>query len=447
MGKSGYFKTFSMAAMDALKKIPLFIIIILFLLTVLFYLPEKALGNEDIGNPLIRNYYPEEYKAHFQNWATVQDSRGVMYFGNSEGVMIYNGNHWELVEIAGHSRVRSLCITTCGRVFVSGVNEIGYLAINAAGQFTYVSLVNLVPENERNFAEVWSIFSVDSGVYFGSEKKVFRLFENKITVIPVLSKAEGLYRVHGEIISAQNTTGLFVLRQGRFQQLPQCERFTRSNSGTILVLPYGDNKLLLCTQKEGFFLYHLQTALSRKVKTAPVPSLLEPFPSEVAGLVRPSPYLRAARIGETHYVISLWGKGICIMDNQGELVQFIDEEKGLAGNYVSCVFVDRNRNLWVMAHNGISFIETGSPLSLFNDAHGLPRLMVTVCRHGGTLYAGGLSGVYSLQDITKKNGAADRWFLPVEGVRDQCFALYSRDDLLLAGGEGVIQVNGLSGKK
>ena len=36
------------------------------------------------GAPFIRNYPPDEYGAHNQNWAIVQDKRGVMYFGNSQ---------------------------------------------------------------------------------------------------------------------------------------------------------------------------------------------------------------------------------------------------------------------------------------------------------------------------------------------------------------------------
>jgi hypothetical protein len=35
--------------------------------------------------PFIRNFPTEEYKAYSQNWAMVQDQRGIIYFGNQYG--------------------------------------------------------------------------------------------------------------------------------------------------------------------------------------------------------------------------------------------------------------------------------------------------------------------------------------------------------------------------
>jgi hypothetical protein len=45
----------------------------------------------ELGLPFIRNYSPKEYGAQSQNWVIVQDSRGVMYFGNYLCVLEYDG--------------------------------------------------------------------------------------------------------------------------------------------------------------------------------------------------------------------------------------------------------------------------------------------------------------------------------------------------------------------
>ena len=49
----------------------------------------------------IRNYSPREYNASPQNWAIVQDKRGVMYFGNNKGkgkgILEYDGVKWRLI--------------------------------------------------------------------------------------------------------------------------------------------------------------------------------------------------------------------------------------------------------------------------------------------------------------------------------------------------------------
>lgn len=44
-----------------------------------------------LGVPVIRYYLPKEYKAHNQNRAIAEDSRGIMYFGNSGGLLEFDG--------------------------------------------------------------------------------------------------------------------------------------------------------------------------------------------------------------------------------------------------------------------------------------------------------------------------------------------------------------------
>ena len=52
---------------------------------------------QDLGAPIITNYEPEQFKAHIQNWVAVQDHRGVMYFGNSSGILEFDGQRWQLI--------------------------------------------------------------------------------------------------------------------------------------------------------------------------------------------------------------------------------------------------------------------------------------------------------------------------------------------------------------
>ena len=42
---------------------------------------------QETGFPFIQNFSARDYNAHQQNWAVVQDPRGVMYFGNVAGVL------------------------------------------------------------------------------------------------------------------------------------------------------------------------------------------------------------------------------------------------------------------------------------------------------------------------------------------------------------------------
>jgi hypothetical protein len=93
-----------------------FIIILFFSFQLVFSQINK------LGIPLIRNYSPQEYSASEQNWAVVQDQRGIMYFGNNDdGVLEYDGKNWMRIPIANKSRVFSLAIDTTNTIYVRSI--------------------------------------------------------------------------------------------------------------------------------------------------------------------------------------------------------------------------------------------------------------------------------------------------------------------------------------
>ena len=133
-----------------------------------------AQESSEVGLPFLHNYSTEEYDASYQNWAIVQDKRGVMYFGNNTGVLEYDGVSWRRIQTEDQSVVRSLAIDQAGVIYVGGTSEFGYLAPDALGQLHYVSLLDQVPEAERDFIDVWDTRVTSTSVYFQTNKYLFR---------------------------------------------------------------------------------------------------------------------------------------------------------------------------------------------------------------------------------------------------------------------------------
>src|SRR5688572_31761419 len=50
------------------------------------------------GRPFIRQYAPLELGGAGQNWAIVQDARGLIYVGSASGVLEFDGASWRLIE-------------------------------------------------------------------------------------------------------------------------------------------------------------------------------------------------------------------------------------------------------------------------------------------------------------------------------------------------------------
>ena len=78
-------------------------------------------------NPTISDFSPNVTKtsngghgASEQNWAIVQDSRGVMYFGNHDAILEYDGVSWRKIYVKNRTTVRSFAIDGNG-------SDAGYL--------------------------------------------------------------------------------------------------------------------------------------------------------------------------------------------------------------------------------------------------------------------------------------------------------------------------------
>ncbi len=105
----------------------------------------SAFGQTEKGLPFITNYGPKDYGGDGQNWAVTQDHRGVMYFGNGNGVYEYDGISWRNIPLSNSATVRSLGVAADGTVYVGGVRDLGYLTADDHGRTKFVSILPDIP--------------------------------------------------------------------------------------------------------------------------------------------------------------------------------------------------------------------------------------------------------------------------------------------------------------
>jgi hypothetical protein len=77
------------------------------------------------SQPLIRNFPKEEYQGANQNWSIAQDKNGVLFFGNTYGLLEFNGADWILHTHPDITLVRSVYAdTTDGKIYVGSFEEL-----------------------------------------------------------------------------------------------------------------------------------------------------------------------------------------------------------------------------------------------------------------------------------------------------------------------------------
>lgn len=112
-----------------------------------------------------------------QNFAMVVDLEDRVYLGNAEGVLIYDGEYWQLVRLPNADIVRSLAFDGANRVYVGGYDAFGYIERTSTGEYHYNDLSALFADELRGelFADIWHLQVSDEAVYFVGLEHLFRV--------------------------------------------------------------------------------------------------------------------------------------------------------------------------------------------------------------------------------------------------------------------------------
>jgi len=173
-------------------------------------LTNLATHKSEIGLPLAQGHSYKEFNSQGQIWTINQDRRGLMYIGVSGGDLIeYDGVTWRKIS-TGSDTVRSLAFDEAGRLWLGCNGTFGYVEPNTKGSLHFVSLLDKVPENERQFTDVWQTLVTPQGVFFRSYEKLFRWSDNTIHVWShgERDRYQALSAVRGHVYTAQNHMGL-----------------------------------------------------------------------------------------------------------------------------------------------------------------------------------------------------------------------------------------------
>lgn len=392
----------------------------------LFHTGPLFAGNiENPGIPLIRNFTPREYDAHPQNWTILQDDRGVMYFGNTNrGLIEFDGSQWRRIRVANNSSIRSLALDADGTVYVGAVGTFGFLESDSKGERHYISMVDRLDQKERDFTYVWNIHITSHGIYFNTAERLYRWHNDKMEVFSIDS-LQFSFAVYDRVLLPRGDGGMSVVENGTLRSLELCESKLRGAPfSKVLISPYDKTKgiILIAAEKRGFYLYDLYGH-----------TFFKRLPSGLDDYVARNGLYCTAKLGDNYFAYGSRRGGIVFMDRNGKLLKIIDKTHGLQDNSVWNLYVDRGGNLWAALNIGISYIETGSPLTRFTESSGLEGALVTVTKFRGNLYAGTFTGIFHLS-------GDQRYFHPVSNYKGTCWDFLRVNGSLLAAGRGVVEI-------
>jgi len=125
------------------------------------------------STPLTR--FEPDLDIHTQNFAIAEDRQGIVYVGNRDGLLEFDGSRWQLHGLPNGELVRSLAVDAQERVLVGGYNQFGWMQRDDHGQLQFHDLTSRFSDvlAGREFADIWDIRFAPEGIYFRALRDVF----------------------------------------------------------------------------------------------------------------------------------------------------------------------------------------------------------------------------------------------------------------------------------
>jgi class 3 adenylate cyclase/ligand-binding sensor domain-containing protein len=340
-----------------------------------------ALGagfNPETGSYVFQRYASKQYGASPQNWAIAQDHRGVMYFGNTDGLLEFDGYTWRILRLPNRSIVRSISVTGDDTVYIGAQGDFGRLEPDASGTLQFVSLLNRLPEQDRHFADVWRILPTPQGIYFSTYTRLLRLNPNGTfqSWKPEKKFGRAFYILDSLYVQTAGK-GLLRMNADQLEPVPGGERFTSEViNGAV---PLDDGALMASALR----LYRLRRGGVENFS----------YPAE-ADLSKTGIYA-IHTLADGEIALGTRTGGLFLLNRQGIVDRVLSKaSETLDDDFVLAIQQDSQGGVWLAQQSGLVRFNPG--LSAFGLNQGLVGTVECLIRHAGDLYVGTTAGVFRL---------------------------------------------------
>lgn len=358
--------------------------------------------------PIVKQFGKTDYMAANQNWSVSQDPDGIMYFGNNQGLLQFDGSVWELTRMPQNKLVRSVYAAADRKIYVGSFEEFGYFERQPNGVLAYTSLSDSLREYTMTNDEIWTITSVAGKVifqsftsYFVFENNTVRGYRKPVTFLFFIPYKNNLY-VH------TSQYGLCRLDLKQHQLYPVDQQPVK---GAILnLLTFSDGRTLAVTRNDG--LYEFDGTRFRR------------FVTSDDALFNTIEVNKAHITPDNLLILGTIQHGAIAFDSHGKKRWSLSRDNVLQNNTVLGVHSDDSGNLWLALDKGIAFVQVNSEIRFINSFAPSIGSVYDLSYQASRVYLGTNQGLYA-GELTH---GSIRNLQSVEPVRGQVWDISVFDD-------------------
>jgi signal transduction histidine kinase/DNA-binding response OmpR family regulator/ligand-binding sensor domain-containing protein len=332
---------------------------------------------------------------------------------------VFDGTTWTNVQ-TNVPAIRCMGVDAAGRVWLAGVDQLGFCERDPTGSWRFQPLADRLPEAHRKLGRVWDCVVTADAVWFATETKAFRWQNDAFSVFTFPSTGT-LLGAGGQLFFQVKNQALLRWDGSEFRELT---RDARVSGASIMRLFAAEGGALEGVTSSGIG-FRLQDAR------------VEPLLPHLAATLGSTRLVSALpRAGGAGWYIGTENAGLMIVDRDGRLARRLTRSDGFVESPVADLAVDRHGALWAGTFSGPFQIEQPEAVTLFAAAQGMPEaLSLGMERYQGRLYVSTPAGLLRL---VPGRGL----FEPTPGTpRYPQRLLVQPDGLIVAHSEGVVRLH------
>lgn len=365
------------------------------------------------GLPGITHYNRKDFHADPQFWTVCEDKEGVMYFGNNDGCVIYDGERWHQVSLPNNSSIRSLTIDSAGIVYAGGFNEFGMIKKDPEGRYFYESLLDTLKFNDPQIENLWQVHYFKDRIIYRSFSKLIIIEGNKITTVPSKQSFIRSFIVNNQYFVQDVDHGIFMLDITKMRFIPYFMPAQYDGEEIVAILPTDNPNQILATARSGkIFQFELHSQSSRLWTKL----FLDTAKDRVEC---------AMQSNDSLYYFGTLSAGIVILDRKGQ--RYINENNydRIQDKTVLSLFQNSRGNIWALLNNGLDCINITSPVTTLFEHASVYDVLIDSAR----MYLATNQGVFLANDIY----ASRPDFSKIDGLEGQGWTLRNIEGDILVG--------------
>lgn len=408
--------------------------------------------------PLVTNFNNNDYHAQLQNWCVAIDDDCILYIGNNEGLLTFDGYTWECIQLPGKTILRSLLYDD-GILYAGTFEDFGFFRRTDNGVLYYTSLVDHSKNISLKDEEIWNIKRFGDNIYFQSFANVY-VYNPKTGELGMLtpSIAErgtsqdddgkisplAIYSIGGSVYLQRVNSDLYRLEKNSWRRYWPRKLFGSHIKG--FVLPDRNEGLQFSGDDipDGTLVFTQDNLIFKVTNGCPLP-----FPTQIDKELFGCRINHVATADDGTIYVGTVGNGLFHIDRRGNLMEHFNTHNGLQNNTVLGMGFDHAGNLWLTLDDGISIVHAAMPFRILRPGALDPYLGMSygIGRLGGNILIATNQGAYSYDYVKEKislipGTKGQNWF--VRTFNGQTF-IGGNDQTLIIDSDGTSYIEPTSG--